>query len=46
MNEICNGILQSEKQGKRSNLIVIAEGTCKMEEFCIEFEKKTGITQG
>lgn len=43
MDEICSGILQSEKQGKRSNLIVIAEGACRMEEFCAEFEKKTGI---
>ena len=44
MDEICDGILQSEKQGKRSNLIVIAEGACKMEDFCAEFEEKTGIT--
>lgn len=43
MNEICDGIVQSEKQGKRSNLIVIAEGACKMEDFCAEFEQKTGI---
>lgn len=43
MDEICEGILQSEKQGKRSNLIVIAEGACKMEDFCAEFENKTGI---
>lgn len=43
IDEICKGILQSEKQGKRSNLIVIAEGACKMEDFCTEFEKKTGI---
>lgn len=43
MDEICEGILQSEKQGKRSNLIVIAEGACKMEDFCAEFEKKTGV---
>ncbi len=41
--EVADGVLKSSALGKKSNLIVIAEGAGKMEDFCREFTKYSGI---
>ena len=43
MHRIAEGVLQSARSGKKSNLILVAEGAGKMEELCREFEAYTGI---
>ena len=40
---VADGVLKSSTSGKKSNLIVIAEGAGKMEDFCAEFTKYSDI---
>ncbi|MBO4262271.1 MAG: 6-phosphofructokinase [Clostridia bacterium] len=42
--EIARKVAKSAKKGKKSNLVVIAEGAGRMEDICAEFERISGIT--
>ena len=44
LRAIADDILGSVKLGKKSNLIVVAEGAGKMEDLCREFAEYTGLT--
>lgn len=44
IKEIADDIVAGAKRGKKSNLIVLAEGAGKLEDVCAEFEKLSGIT--
>ena len=44
MEAICQGLRQSAERGKKSNLILLAEGAGKLEPFCEELEKRSGIS--
>lgn len=44
LKEIAEDIAKSAVLGKKSNMIIMAEGAGKMEELCEEFEKISGIT--
>ncbi|MBO4217160.1 MAG: 6-phosphofructokinase [Clostridia bacterium] len=43
IKKIAEEIAQSAVRGKKSNLVVMAEGAGRMEDVCIEFEKYSGI---
>ncbi len=43
INQIVDEVKNSQRKGKRSNLIVLAEGAGKMEDFCVAFEMLSGI---
>ena len=43
MKEIAKSIAESANKGKKSNLVVVAEGAGKTETLCEEFEKLSGI---
>jgi len=44
LNEIANSIRFSQKRGKTSNMIILAEGAGKKEEICAKIKEKTGIS--
>lgn len=43
MSAICCGLQRSAEFGKKSNLILLAEGAGKLEVFCEELERCSGI---
>ena len=43
IKKIAEEIAQSAVRGKKSNLVVMAEGAGRMEDVCSEFEKYSGI---
>ena len=44
LNEIANSIRFSQKRGKTSNMIVLAEGAGNKDEICAKIKEKTGIS--
>ncbi len=44
IDEICSSIKFSQKRGKTSNMIVLAEGAGDKEEICKKIKEKTGIS--
>ena len=44
IEEISKSIKESASKGKKSNLVVVAEGAGKMEDICEEFKNYSGIT--
>ncbi len=44
MKKIAEEIVEGAKRGKKSSLVVVAEGAGRIEDLCLEFKKYSGIT--
>lgn len=44
INDIARSIMQSQKRGKTSNMIILAEGAGDKDEICEKIKEKTGIS--